>query len=169
MDQPVLPYLQQRLIGRKVIIILPVIAILAAIISTFMLLPKSYYLKVRDGELFLVEGYLSSWVSSPRSSTMTPFSVKGLDLKGITNVEFETQDEAMDVLRSFFQKRVQAQSEALLVKEKELANAYSDLLRDTAGAKAAGTPGLEKNIEVLKGWIEVYNVKVKSTMPAAKS
>lgn len=169
MEQSGLPYLQQRLIGRKVIIFLPVVAILAAIISTFMLLPKSYYLKVRDGELFLVEGYLSSWVSSPRSSTMPPFSVKGLDLKGITNVEFETQDEAMDVLRSFFQKRVQAQSEALLVKEKELASAYSDLLRDTTGAKAAGIPGLEKNIEVLKGWLEIYNVKMKSTMPAAKS
>ena len=68
MEQSSLPYPQQRVIGRKVIIFLPVIAILAAIISTFMLLPKSYYLKVRDGEIFLVEGYLSSWVSSPRSS-----------------------------------------------------------------------------------------------------
>jgi hypothetical protein len=75
----------------------------------------------------------------------------------------------MDVLRSFFQKRVQEQNEVLLVKEKELANAYSDLLRDITGAKAAGTPGLEKNIEVLKGWLEIYNAKTKSVIPAAKS
>jgi hypothetical protein len=75
----------------------------------------------------------------------------------------------MDVLRSFFQKRVQEQSEALLVKEKELAGAYSDLLRELIGAKASGTPGLEKNIEVLKGWLEIYNAKVKPAIPAAKS
>jgi len=27
---------------------------------------------------------------------------------------------------------------------------------------------LEKNIEVLKGWLEIYNAKVKLVMPAAK-
>ena len=87
----------------------------------------------------------------------------------MTGVAFKTQYEAMNVLRSSFQKRVLEQSDALLVKEKELADAYSDLLRDMTGAKAAGTPGLEKNIEVLKGWLEIYNAKVKSAIPAAKS
>jgi hypothetical protein len=28
---------------------------------------------------------------------------------------------------------------------------------------------LDKNIEVLKGWLEIYNSKMKPAMPAAKS
>ena len=168
MEESSLPFFRQRLVGRKIIIVLPVIIIIAAIILTFTALPKSFYFTVRAGDLYLVRGSSSGWVFSQRSSAMEPFSVKGLDLKGITGVAFKTQDEAMNVLRSSFQKRVQEQSEALLVKEKELANAYSGLLRDMTGAKAAGTPGLEKNIEVLKGWLEIYNAKVKPEMPAAK-
>ncbi|MBI5589284.1 MAG: hypothetical protein HY881_02255 [Deltaproteobacteria bacterium] len=169
MEQSGLPFFRQRLIGRKIVIILPVIIIIAAIILTFTALPKKYYFTVRAGDLYLVRGSSSGWVFSQRSSALEPFSVKGLDLKGITGVAFKTQDEAMNVLRGLFQKRVQEESEALLVKEKELANAYSDLLRDMSGAKAAGTPGLEKNIEVLKGWLEIHNAKVASAMPAAKS
>jgi hypothetical protein len=169
MEESSLPFFRQHLVGRTIVIVLPVIILIAAIIVSFTALPKSYYFTVRAGELCLVRGPMSNWVMSQRSSAMEPFSVKGLDLKGITGVAFKTQDEAMNVLRGSFQKRVQEQSEALLVKEKELANAYSDLLRDMTGSKAAGTPGLEKNIEVLKGWLEIYNAKVKSAMPAAKS
>ena len=169
MEESSLPFFRQRLVGRKIVIVLPVIIIIAAIILAFTVLPKSYYFTVRAGELYLVRGASSGWVFSQRSSALEPFSVKGLDLKGITGVAFKTQDEAMNVLRSSFQKRVLEQSDALLVKEKELADAYSDLLRDMTGAKATGTPGLEKNIEVLKGWLEIYNAKVKSAMPAAKS
>ncbi len=169
MEESSLPFFRQRLVGRKIIIVLPVIILIAAIILTFTALPKSYYFTVRAGDLYLVRGSSSGWVFSQRSSALEPFSVKGLDLKGITGVAFKTQDDAMNVLRSFFQKRVQEQSEVLLVKEKELVNAYSDLLRDITGAKAAGTPGLEKSIEVLKGWLEIYNAKLKSVVPAAKS
>ena len=168
MEQTSLPFFRQHLVGRKIVIVLPVIVIIAAIILTFAALPKSFYFTVRAGDLYLVRGSSSGWVFSQRSSAMEPFSVKGLDLKGITGVAFKTQDQAMDVLRSFFQKRVLEQSDMLLVKEKELANAYSDQLRDLTGAKAAGTPGLEKNIEVLKGWLDIYNAKVKSGIPAAK-
>ena len=168
MEESSLPFFRQRLVGRKIVIVLPVIIIIAVIILTFTALPKSFYFTVRAGELYLVRGASSGWVFSQRSSTLEPFSVKGLDLKGITGVAFKTQDEALNVLRSSFQKRVQEQSEALLAREKELANAYLDLLRDMTGAKAAGTLGLEKNIEVLKGWLEIYNAKVKSVMPAAK-
>jgi hypothetical protein len=168
MEESGLPFFRQHLVGRKIVIILPMIIIIAAIILSVTILPKSYYFTVRGGELLLVRGPCSSWVVSQRSSALEPFSVKGLDLKGITGVAFKTQDEAMGVLRSFFQKRVQAQSEVLLAKEKELASAYSDLLRDMTGAKAAGAPGLEKNIEVLKGWLEIYNAKAKSPVSAAK-
>jgi hypothetical protein len=169
MEQSSFPFFRQHLVGRKIVIVLPIIVIIAAIILTFTALPKSFYFTVRAGELYLVRGSSSGWVFSQRSSALEPFSVKGLDLKGVTGVAFKTQEQAMDVLRSFFQKRVQEQNEVLLVKEKELANAYSDLLRDITGAKAAGTPGLEKNIEVLKGWLEIYNAKAKSVIPAAKS
>jgi len=169
MEESSFPFFRQRLVGRKIVIVLPVVVLIAAIIVTFTVLPKSYYFSVRGQELSLVRGPISCWVFSQRSNALEPFSVKGLDLKGITGVAFETQDEAMNVLRGFFQKRVHEQSETLLVKEKELANAYADLLRDITGAKAAGTPGLEKNIEVLKGWLEIHNAKVKSTMPAGKS
>jgi hypothetical protein len=96
---------------------------------------------------------------------MEPFSIKGLDLTGITGVSFKTQEEAMDVLRSFFGNRVEAQRQAIFEKEKEMAGPYADLLRDMTGAKASGIPGLEKNIEVLKGWLEVHNANVKSLKP----
>jgi hypothetical protein len=168
MEQSSLPFFQQRLVGRKIVIVLPVIIIIAAVILTFTILPKSYYFTVRAGELYIVRGSSSGWVFSQRSSALEPFSVKDLDLKGITGVKFKTQDEAMGVLRSFFQKRVQEQRESLLIKEKELVGAYSDLLRDITGAKAAGIPGLEKNVEVLKGWLEIYNANAKPAMPAAK-
>ncbi len=169
MEETSLPFFRQHLVGRKIVIVLPVIIIIAAIILTFTALPKSFYFTVRAGDLYLVRGSSSGWIFSQRSSALEPFSVKELDLRGITGVAFKTQDQAMDVLRSFFQKRVQEQSDVLLVKEKELANAYSDLLRDFTGAKAAGEPGLEKNMEVLKGWLEIYNTKVNSAAPAPKS
>jgi hypothetical protein len=169
MEQSRLPFFKQHLVGRKIVIILPVIVIIAAIILTFTALPKSYYFTVRGGDLVLVRGSASGWVFSQRSSALEPFSVKGLDLKGITGVAFKTQDQAMGVLRSFFEKRVQEKSDVLLIQEKELADAYSSLLMDLTGARAAGTPGLEKNIEVLKGWLEIYNAKAKSAMHAAKS
>ncbi len=168
MEQSSLPFFKERLVGRKIVIVLPVIIIIAAVILTFTALPKSYYFSVRGGDLFLVRGSSSGWAFSQRSSALEPFSVKGLDLKGITGVAFKTQEQAMEVLRSYFQKRVQEQSGVLLPKEKELASAYSDLLRDLTGAKAAGTPGLEKNVEVLKGWLEIYNARVKPPMPGAK-
>jgi hypothetical protein len=169
MEQSRLPFFRQHLVGRKIVVVLPVIVIIAAVILTFTALPKSFYFTVRAGDLFLVRGSSSGWVFSQRSSALEPFSVKGLDLKGITGVAFKTQEQAMEVLRSFFQKRVQEQSDMLLIKEKELAGAYSDLLRDLTGAKAAGTPGLEKSIEVLKGWLEIYNAKVKPAIPGSKS
>lgn len=168
MEPSSLPFFRQHLVGRKIVIVLPVIVIIAAIILTFTVLPKSFYFTVRGGDLCLVRGSSSGWIFSQRSSALEPFSVKGLDLKGITGVAFKTQEQAMEVLRSFFQKRVLEQSDALLVKEKELANAYSDQLRDLIAAKAAGTPGLEKNIEVLKGWLDIYNAKVKPANPATK-
>jgi hypothetical protein len=155
--------------GRAIIIVLPVIILIAVMIATVSSLPKSYYFTIRAGDLCLVRGSMSNWVLSEQSNAFEPFSVKGLDLKGITGVAYKTQEEAIGVLRSYFQKRVQEQSAAILIKEKELANVYSDLLRDMTGAKAGGIPGLEKNIEVLKGWLDIYNAKTKSPTPAAKS
>jgi len=169
MEQSSLPFFRQHLVGRKIVIVLPVIVIIAAIILTVTAMPKSFYFTVRAGDLFLVRGSSSGWLFSQRSSALEPFSVKGLDLKGIIGVAFKTQEQAMEVLRGFFQKRVQEQSDAILPKEKELAGAYSDLLRDLTGAKAAGTPGLEKNIAVLKEWLEIYHAKVNPAIPAAKS
>jgi len=169
MEQSSLPFFRQRLVGRKIVIVLPVIILIAVIILAVTALPKNFHFTVRAGDLYLVRGSSSSWVLSQRSSALEPFPVKGLDLKGITGVAFKTQDEAMNVLRGFFQKRVQEQRDSLWVKEKELANAYSDLLRDMTGAKSAGIPGLEKNIEVLKGWLDIHNDKMKSAIPAAKS
>lgn len=169
MEQASLPFFRQRLMGRTIIIVLPVIILIAAVIATVSSLPKSYYFTVRSGDLCLVRGAMSNWVLSDQSNAFEPFSVKGLDLKGVTGVAFKSQEEAIGVLRGFFQKRVQEQSAAVLSKEKELANLYVDLLRDMTGAKAGGIAGLEKNIEVLKGWLEIYNAKIKSPPPAAKS
>jgi hypothetical protein len=168
MEESSLPFFRQRLVGRAIVIVLPVIILIAVILVSFTVLPKSFYFTVRAGELCLVRGPMSNWVMSQRSSAMEPFSVKGLDLKDITGVKFKTQEEAMNVLRSFFQNRIQGQREAILTKEKELAIAYSDLLRDMTGAKASGTPGLEKNIDVLKGWLEIHHANIKSPVPATK-
>jgi hypothetical protein len=169
MEQTSLPFFRQRLMGRTILIVLPVIILVAAVIVTISSLPKSYYFTVRAGDFCLVRGAMSYWVLSEQSNAFEPFSVKGLDLNGITGVAFKTQEDAIGVLRSYFQKRVQEQSAAILAKEKELASSYSDLLRDMTGAKAGGIPGLEKNIEVLKGWLDIYNAKIKSPTPAAKS
>jgi hypothetical protein len=168
MEKSNLPFFRQHLVGRKIVIVLPVIILIAAIIVTVTVLPKSYYFSVQGGKLSLVRGPVACWVFSQRSSAFEPFSVKGLDLKGITGVAFKTQEQAIEVMRGFFQKRVQEQNEVILAKEKEMANAYADLLRDLTGAKAAGTPGLEKNIEVLKGWLDIHNAKVNSAVPVAK-
>ncbi len=102
MEESGLPFFRQHLVGRKIVIILPMIIIIAAIILSVTILPKSYYFTVRGGELLLVRGPCSSWVVSQRSSALEPFSVKGLDLKGITGVAFKTQDEAMGFCAAFF-------------------------------------------------------------------
>jgi hypothetical protein len=169
MEQTSLPFFRQRLMGRTIVIVLPVIILIAVIIATISSLPKSYYFTVRGGDISLVRGSMSNWVLSEQTSLFEPFSVKGLDLKGITGVAFNTQEEALGALRGFFQKRVQEQCTAVQAKEKELAGPYAVLLRDMMGAKAGGVPGLEKNIEVLKGWIEIYNAKTKSQPSAPKS
>jgi hypothetical protein len=169
MEQSSLPFFRQRLMGRTIIVVLPIIIIIAVVIATISSLPKNYYFTVRAGDLYLVRGAMSNWVLSNQTGAFEPFSVKGIDLKGITGVSFKTQEEALRSLRGIFEKRVQEQCAAVLNKEKELVGPYTDLLRDMQGAKAGGVPGLEKNIVVLKGWLDMVHAKTTPQAPAPKS
>lgn len=168
MEQSSLPFFRQRLMGRTILIVLPVVIIIAAVIATISSLPKNFYFTVRAGDLYLVRGAMANWALSNQTGAFEPFSVKGIDLKGITGVTFKTQEEALGALRGIFEKRVQEQCAAVLAKEKELAGPYTDLLRDMQGAKAGGVPGLEKNIAVLKGWLDIYHAKINAPASTPK-
>lgn len=124
----------------------------------YVSLPVRYFFAVRGGELCLMEGRFSG-VGALRCQSIDPVPVRDLDVGSLTAVVFENEGDALKVFKSFFVKRVEDQTAIVLPMEKELAAPYGALLRDLKAARSAGVEGLQKNIDVLQGWMDLYKEK----------
>jgi hypothetical protein len=145
---------QERMLGRRVLYVVPVLAVIVMVAFVFMALPVKYYFTVSGGQLCLMSGRM--WVDAQRCQAIDPIPANDLNLQALTSQEFEDQSQALLVLREFFAKRVDEQRQKVSALEKELSAPYNILLRDLKAAKAAGMEGLEKNIQVLQDWTDFY-------------
>lgn len=149
---------QERMLGRRVIVILPIFVALVAATLMYMAMPVRYFFTVQDGEMCMMAGRLS-WLGTQRCQVMDPIPVEGMNVESLTTQVFETQADGLAVLRSFFLKRIQHQAQELLPLERELVRPYATLVKDLKGARSAGADGLDRQISVLQGWLDIYAKK----------
>lgn len=145
---------QERMLGRRVLYVVPLLVILIVTVFVYMAMPVKYYFTVSGGNLCLMSGRF--WVDAQQCTAIEPIPAKDLNLQALTSQKFEDQAQALSVLRDFFGKRVDEQRQKVSALEKELSAPYAILLRDLKAAKSAGMEGLDKNIEVLQGWVDLY-------------
>jgi hypothetical protein len=151
---------QERFLGRKVIWLVPILMVITLSSYLYFSLPVRYFFSVRGGELCLMAGRFSR-VDAVRCQSIEPVPVAGLDVGSLTAVVFEHEGEAVNEFKSFFVKRVNDQTAKVLPMERELAAPYGALLRDLKAAKSAGVEGLQKNIDVIQGWMDIYKKKTE--------
>lgn len=159
-ESPVSPFSYGNPFGRKVIVALPVIVLVMIALAAFVALPERCYFTVSHGELCLVSGKIG-WLYEQQSRAMDPVPVKDLDVQELTSKTFNNESDALAVMKAFFEKRVEEGQATVLPKEKELVNLYRVLLRDMKAAQVAGAQGLDKNIEVLQGWLAAFSKRAE--------
>lgn len=156
----------EKVLGRRIVVVLPVMLAIMFSIVLYMSLPIRYYFSVSGGNLCLMAGRVT--MLGARCEALVPIPAKGLNLSNLTDKIFETQGDALAMLRGYFNHRIAQGNESLFAAEAVLADLYTGLLRDMKGAKAAGVEGLDKNINVLQGWLEIHAEK-SAQMSNAKS
>lgn len=149
-----------NILGRKIVVVLPVVLILMIIIFLFMSLPLRYYYKVEQGQLYLKAGKLG-WVDETRSKAFEPVSVEGLNLKEIPSQVFESEGEALAALRKHFTQAVEEECLQMVDLESELVKHYKSLLTKYTIAHSAGVVKYAREITVLKGWLDMHAEKMQ--------
>lgn len=152
---------QERLLGRRIVVILPIFIILMVVTFLFVAMPLRYFFVVQDGDLCLMAGRFTSF-GAQRTEILEPIPVQGMDLENLLAQTFETRTDAFAMLRGTLMKRVQDQDAQIYSMEKDLAQPYALQLRYLKGARATGTEGLEKRIAVLQGWLDLYGKKAET-------
>ena len=92
---------------------------------------------------------------------MDPIPVKDLDVQELTSKAFDSESDALAVMKTFFENRVKEGQAVIFPKEKELVNSYRILLRDMKAARAAGAQGLDKSIDAIQGWLSAFAKKAE--------
>lgn len=154
----------KSLIGRGVIIVIPLIIIVMLVLIMF---PTRYYYKVSDGQLSLWVGKLG-WLDSQESKALNPIPVGNADFSQLTQQSFETESEALSAIGSLITTRIEEEKTKVLPLEKQLADVYKQLL---GYLKAAQRIGLQENadeIAAVEGWLNHYQVRLQQEH-AAKS
>ena len=149
---------QERILGRRILWAVPILMVTMLLSYLYFSLPVRYFFAVKGGELCLMAGRFS-WVDATRCQSIEPVQVRDLDVGSLTVLVFEKEGEALNVFKSFFVKRIDDQTAKVLPMERELAAPYTTLLRDLKAASSAGVEGLQKNIDVLQGWMDIYKKK----------
>jgi len=147
----------KSLIGRGVIIVVPLVIIVMLVLILF---PTRYYYKVSDGQLSLWVGKLG-WLDSQQSKALDPIPVGSADFAQLTQQSFETESEALSAIGSLITTRIEEEKEKVYPLEKQLADVYKELL---GYLKAAQKIGLQENgdeIAAVEGWLNHYQVRLQ--------
>ena len=150
----------RSLIGRGVIIVLPVLII---VMFVFVMFPTRYYYKVKDGELNLMVGKLG-WIDSKRSKALDPIPVGNADFSELTRQSFDTENEAFSAISSVIVSGIEEQREKLYPLEKQLADAYRHLLGYLRAAQRMGLQHDSLEAQEAQAWLDRYNARL-STQP----
>jgi hypothetical protein len=156
-----------NLLGRRILVVLPSVVVLMCVFIAFMAAPLRYYFKVSGGNLYLMAGKLA-YLDESRSKAFEPVPVEGMDLKDITSQSFESESAALSSIREESAKMAEAQCLQLMEKEKELVAPYKSLLTSLRIAHSAGAAKYARDVDVLKGWLEMYAEKTAKMKSAEK-
>ncbi len=149
-----------NLLGRRIIIVLPVVLIFMIVFFLFMSLPVRYYYKMEHGQLYLKTAKMG-WLDESTSKAFRPVPVEGLGPQDIPTQVFETESEALKALREQFSAAAEKQCLETFELEKNLVKPYQSLLTKFTIAHAAGAAEYGREMMVLKGWLQMHAEKME--------
>jgi hypothetical protein len=155
----------RSLIGRGVIIVLPVIII---IMLVFVMFPTRYYYNVKDGELNLMVGKLG-WIDSQRSKVLDPIPVGNTDFSDLTRRSFQTENEALYAISSVITSSIEEERKKLYPLEKQLADSYRRFLGYLRAGQRIGLEHDPAEAQEAQAWLDLYNTRIIAQQGRAAS
>lgn len=142
----------RHLLGRRIIIVLPLIILTIVVIGAAMTLPMRYYFKACDGKIALQESKVP-FLWGMQSNIMQPFAASPADFRELLGMRFKSPEDALAALRECSMKKLEEVHDKILAMEAEMIAPYTTYLGCLGGAQAAGVQGFEKEIAALDAWL----------------
>jgi hypothetical protein len=160
-------HVYKNLLGRKIIIAVPIIFVVMAVIFMVMELPSRYQFKVTNGQLGL---WITSggWLTTQQSKAFATVPVGNADFGNLLGQSFETEIEALKALSSLATTGIRDRQEKLIPLEKQIAGLYTDLAAYLRVAKELDLPGKDDNEEGLQDWLNYYMAKLQQASKAQR-
>ncbi|WP_143083084.1 hypothetical protein [Thermodesulforhabdus norvegica] len=124
----------------------------------FLAMPVKYYFLVKDGTLGLYSGRIG-WLDGTKDKGFVPVFIgesKDEGLRVLLAEKFKSREEALDALRPVMLKIVVNHLSEIAELEQTLFGHYRVLYGEILAAHQAGATGLEKSLEALKLWLDMY-------------
>jgi hypothetical protein len=154
-------HVYKNVLGRRVIIAIPIIFMVMAAIFLLMVVPSRYEFKVTKGHLGL---WITSggWLNDQQSKVFGSVPVGNADFGNLLGRSFETETEALKALSSLTTTGTRDRQEKLIPLEKQIAGLYTDLVAYHRVAKELDLPGKDDNVKGLQDWLNYYMAKLAS-------
>jgi hypothetical protein len=152
----------KSIMGRRVILVVPIVFIVMVAMVMFMFVPMRYQFKVINGELglWIARG---GWLISQQSKAFGTVAVGNADLGSLLDRSFETEMEAVKALSSLVTAGIADREEKLITLEKQIVVLYTDLVAYLGVVKELNLAGKDDNVEVLQDWLNYYMAKLQRT------
>mgnify|MGYP000868642170 FL=1 len=142
----------RHLLGRRIIIVLPLIILTIVVLGLAMSLPTRYYFKACDGKIGLRESKVPVlW--GMQSQVVQPFAANPANFKELLGKRFDSAEDALTALRECSMAKLEENHDKILDMEAEMIGPYTSYLGYLGGAQAAGVQGFEKEIAALETWL----------------
>jgi hypothetical protein len=156
----------KNVLGRRVILVIPIVFMVMAVMVVLMLVPTRYQFKVSNGQLglWITKG---GWLIAQQSKAFGTIPVGNADFGNLRGQSFETEIEALKALSSLATTGIKDREEKLIPLEKQIAGLYTDLVAYLRVAQELDLAGKDDNVEVLQNWLNHYMAKLQRA-PKAK-
>jgi hypothetical protein len=150
----------KSILGRRVVLVIPVVFIFMAVMVVLMLVPTRYQFKVCNGQLglWITKG---GWLISQQSKAFGTVPVGNADFGNLVDQSFETEIEALKALSSLATTGIKDREEKLIPLEKQIAGLYTDFVAYLRVAQELDLAGKDDNVEVLQDWLNYYMAKLQ--------
>jgi hypothetical protein len=157
----------KNVLGRRVILVIPIVFMVMAVMVVLMLVPTRYQFKVSNGQLglWITRG---GWLIAQQSKAFGTIPVGNADFGNLPGQSFETEIEALKALSSLATTAIKDREEKLIPLEKQIAGLYTDLVAYLRVAQELDLAGKDDNVEVLQDWLNHYMAKLQRASKAKR-